>query len=124
MPSPDMWEMKQLKGGQARHLVQDLNCTERQECDDDEGIDDLNEEYAELELNEEEAPFLKGQTTKAGMCLSPIKISNIPDGSLQQAAMKQSLFSKDRKDIRELQTRANKQQQGQASAHTPAQVDN
>jgi len=110
-----MWEMKQLKGGQARHLVQDLNCTERQECDDDEGIDDLNEEYAELELNEEEAPFLKGQTTKAGMCLSPIKISNIPDGSLQQAAMKQSLFSKDRKDIRELQTRANKQQQGQAS---------
>lgn len=48
----------------------------------------MNEEYTELELNEDEAPFLKGQTTKAGMCLSPIRISNLPDGSLQQAAMK------------------------------------
>ena len=42
----------------------------------------MNEEYTELELNEDEAPFLKGQTTKAGMCLSPIRISNLPDGSL------------------------------------------
>lgn len=64
--------------------------------------EDLNEEYEELELNEEEAPFLKGQTTKAGMCLDPIKISNLPDGSLQQAAMKQSQYVKDRKDIKEL----------------------
>lgn len=42
------------------------------------------------------------------MCLEPIKISRIPDGALQQAAMKQSQFSKDRKDIRDLQTRAKK----------------
>ena len=47
-----------------------------------ENIEDLNEEYAELELNAEEAPFLRGQTTKAGMCLEPIKISRIPDGVL------------------------------------------
>jgi hypothetical protein len=36
---------------------------------------EMNEEEAEIELNEEEPPFLMGQTTKAGLCLSPIKIS-------------------------------------------------
>jgi ATP-dependent RNA helicase DHX8/PRP22 len=56
-------------------LVEDLK-------DNQEDPEDMDEEYEELELNEEEAPFLKGQTTKAGMCLDPIKISNIPDGSL------------------------------------------
>ena len=75
MASPDMWEMKQLKGGQALHLVEEFQGVQPEE-------EDLNEEYEELELNEEEAPFLKGQTTKAGMCLDPIKISNLPDGSL------------------------------------------
>lgn len=85
MPSPDMWEMKQLKGGQALHLIQDFNQQDQPEI---ENVEDLNEEYAELELNAEEAPFLRGQTTKAGMCLEPIKISRIPDGALQQAAMK------------------------------------
>jgi hypothetical protein len=36
---------------------------------------ELNEEEPEIELNDEEPPFLMGQTTKAGLCLSPIKIS-------------------------------------------------
>jgi len=98
MSSPDMWEMKQLKGGQALHLVQD--ASERTINLDDQTPEDLNEEYAELELNEEEAPFLKG-TSREGMVLEPIKISRDPDGGLQQAAMKQSQFAKDRKDIRE-----------------------
>lgn len=71
------------------HLVTDIHSKNQYQGDDVEQ-EDLNEEYAELELNEEEAPFLKGQTTKAGMCLEPIKISRIPDGALQQAAMKQS----------------------------------
>jgi len=54
------------------------------------GADDneLDEEEAEIELNDEEPPFLSGQTTKAGLCLSPIKISMNPDGSLYRAAMK------------------------------------
>ena len=97
MPSPDMWEMKQLKGGQALHLIDGLNKPRNLEDEEDDEEDDLAEEYAELELNEEEAPFLKGQTTKAGMCLDPIKISNVPDGALQQAAMKQQSLAKDRR---------------------------
>ena len=55
----------------------------------------------DIELNEDEAPFLIGQTTKAGLCLSPIKISQNPDGSLQRAALKSSTLAKERKDVRE-----------------------
>lgn len=81
MPSPDMWEMKQLKGGQALHLVSDLNQDKLRRIDgEDSDPEELKEEYAELVLNEDEAPFLRGQTAKAGMCLEPIKISRIPDG--------------------------------------------
>ena len=79
MPSPDMWEMKQMKGGQALHLLEEYN----QHKDEDEAdAEELKEEYAELEINEEEAPFLRGQTSKAGMCLEPIKISRDADGSM------------------------------------------
>lgn len=59
MSSPDQWEMKQLKGGQALHLVEEFNKPKDQEADV-QSDDDLNEEYTELELNEDEAPFLKG----------------------------------------------------------------
>ena len=61
------------------------------------------------------------------MCLEPIKISRIPDGALQQAAMKQSQFSKDRKDIRDLKTRRaaneNTQDRGSKSTTIPENVN-
>lgn len=71
----DMWEKQQLKGGQVLHLFDKNNpdpgpefADPNQQGEDADG--DLNEEYMEIELNEDEAPFLKGQTTKAGMCMS------------------------------------------------------
>jgi hypothetical protein len=75
-----MWEMKQLKGGQALHLVQDF---QRPLDVGDADPEELKEEYAELELNEDEAPFLQGHPSAAGMSLQPIKISRVPDGGLQ-----------------------------------------
>lgn len=42
--------------------------------------DDENE--LEVELNEKEAPFLKGQTSKGGINLSPIRVVKNPDGTL------------------------------------------
>jgi len=80
------------------NLIDDANLRNMQNRDDGE-MD--NEEVPEIELNEEEPPFLFGQTTKAGLCLSPIKISQNPDGSLQRAAMKSGQMAKDRKDVRE-----------------------
>jgi len=48
---------------------------------------ELEEDQAEIELNDEEAPFLIDQTTKTGHSLNPVKISKNPDGSLARAAM-------------------------------------
>ena len=82
--------------------MQDLKEQHLNLDEDGDDADALVEEYTELELNEEEAPFLRGQTKKAGL-VEPVKISRDPDGSLQQRAMKQAQLSKDRKDIREMQ---------------------
>jgi ATP-dependent RNA helicase DHX8/PRP22 len=41
----------------------------------------------EIELNEKEPPFLKGQTSKGGMNLSPIRVVKNPDGTLQREAL-------------------------------------
>lgn len=43
---------------------------------------DIEEADFEIELNEKEAPFLQGQTTKTGVNLSPARIIKNPDGSL------------------------------------------
>ncbi len=63
------------------------------------------EEELEIELNEAEPLFLRGQT-KASVALSPIKIVKNPDGSLQRAAMTQSALAKERREVRETQQRA------------------
>ena len=84
--SPDLWEYTRLKGGNVLGLIDDENMRNMDQQVDE--TDMLDEEQPEIELNEDEPPFLVGQTTKAGLCLSPIKISQNPDGSLQRAAMK------------------------------------
>lgn len=47
------------------------------------------EEEFEIDLNDAEPQFLRGQTTKTGVEMSPIKIVKNPDGSMQRAAMTQ-----------------------------------
>lgn len=47
------------------------------------------EEEFEIDLNDVEPEFLRGQTTKTGVEMSPIKIVKNPDGSMQRAAMTQ-----------------------------------
>lgn len=47
------------------------------------------EEEFEVDLNDVEPEFLRGQTTKTGVEMSPIKIVKNPDGSMQRAAMTQ-----------------------------------
>ena len=59
----------------------------------------------EIELNESEPLFLRGQT-KASVAMSPIKVVKNPDGSLQRAAMTQSALQKERRELRETQQRA------------------
>jgi len=60
-----------------------------------------DEEDIEVELREEEAPFLRG--VGGGRLLhdlSPVRIVKNPDGSLAQAAMMQSALSKERREVK------------------------
>ncbi len=58
---------------------------------------DSDEEDVEIELVEEEAPFLKGHGRMIND-LSPVRIVKNPDGSLAQAAMMQGALSKERRE--------------------------
>ena len=66
---------------------------------------DEKEEDFDVELNDQEAPFLKGQTANSGADRSPVKIVKNPDGSMQRAAMTQSQLAKERRELREQQQR-------------------
>lgn len=46
-------------------------------------VDDDVEEEFEIDINDEEPEFLKGQSAKSGVEVSPVKIVANPDGSLQ-----------------------------------------
>jgi ATP-dependent RNA helicase DHX8/PRP22 len=79
--------------------------------EDNEGLlasvaDEGTEQAFELEINDDEPPFLAGQTAAGGADVSPIKIVKNPDGSLQRAAMTQSALAKERREMREQQHRA------------------
>ena len=71
--SAKLWEESRLEymGHAKRTKVEDL---------EELRPDDENE--MEIELNEKEAPFLMGQTSKGGVHLSPVRVIKNPDGSL------------------------------------------
>ena len=72
--------------------------------DDQQGIlmedPDSDAEDLEIDIIEEEPPFLAGHDLDKARALSPVRIVKNPDGSLSQAAQKQGELSKDRRDIK------------------------
>jgi ATP-dependent RNA helicase DHX8/PRP22 len=102
MSSPERWEAKQLIASGV------LDVRDYPMYDDDGGgmlyQDEGAEEELEIELNEDEPAFLRGQT-RYSVDVSPVKIVKNPDGSLQRAAMTQSALAKERRELREQQQR-------------------
>lgn len=100
MSSPERWEAQQLINSGV------LSIEDYPTFDDDHGLMNIEptEENFEVELNEDEPIFLRGQT-QASRELSPVKIVKNPDGSMQRAAMTQSNLAKERRELR--QTQAN-----------------
>lgn len=100
MTSPERWEIRQLiasgvaKASDYPDLEEDYNSTLT-----GEGQMDL-EEDVDIEIREEEPPFLAGQT-KQSLELSPIRIVKAPDGSLNRAAMAGTNLTKERKELRQ-----------------------
>ncbi|XP_016889659.1 ATP-dependent RNA helicase DHX8-like isoform X2 [Cynoglossus semilaevis] len=91
----EKWEIKQMIAANV------LAKEEFPEFDEETGIlpkiDDDEDQDVEIDLVEEEPPFLRGQT-KWTLNMSPVRIVKNPDGSLSQAAMMQSALSKERKE--------------------------
>merc|ERR1719356_433914 len=94
MSSPEKWELLQMiKTGV-------IDKSELPDFDLDTGLlhrENDEEEDIEIELVEEEAPFLKGQGRMMNN-LSPVRIVKNPDGSLAQAAMMQGALAKERRE--------------------------
>ncbi|EZG07081.1 hypothetical protein H106_03489 [Trichophyton rubrum CBS 735.88] len=113
--SPERWEIKQLIASGAvsaadyPDLDEEYHATLRGEGDFEE------EEDIDIEVREEELPFLAGQT-KQSLELSPIRVVRAPDGSLNRAAMAGANLAKERREIRQ-------QEAQDKAAEKAAQVD-
>ncbi|XP_034716286.1 ATP-dependent RNA helicase DHX8 isoform X4 [Etheostoma cragini] len=94
----EKWEIKQMIAANV------LPKEEFPEFDEETGIlpkiDDDEDIELEIDLVEEEPPFLRGQT-KWSTIMSPVKIVKNPDGSLSQAAMMQSALAKERRELKQ-----------------------
>jgi len=105
MTSPERWELRQLiasgvaKASDYPELEEGYNATLT-----GEGQLDLEEEV-DIEVREEEPPFLTGQT-KSALELSPIRVVKAPDGSLNRAAMAGTALAKDRREVRQQEAEA------------------
>ncbi|MCJ1417259.1 DEAH-box ATP-dependent RNA helicase prp22 [Xylographa parallela] len=100
MTSPERWEIKQLiasgaiKASDYPDIDEEYNATLNGEGDFEEEVD------IDIEVREEEPPFLAGQT-KQSLELSPIRVVKAPDGSLNRAAMAGTSLAKERRDLRQ-----------------------
>ncbi|KAI1083404.1 P-loop containing nucleoside triphosphate hydrolase protein [Whalleya microplaca] len=109
MTSPERWEIRQLiasgvaKASDYPDLEEDYNATLK-----GEGEMELEEEV-DIEVREEEPPFLTGQT-KQSLELSPIRVVKAPDGSLNRAAMSGTTLAKERKELRQQEVEAAEEQ--------------
>ncbi|WEW57763.1 DEAH-box ATP-dependent RNA helicase prp22 [Emydomyces testavorans] len=98
--SPERWEIKQLIASGAvsaadyPDIDDEYHATLRGEGDFEE------EEDVDIEVKDEEPPFLAGQT-KQSLELSPIRVVRAPDGSLNRAAMAGTNLAKERRELRQ-----------------------
>jgi ATP-dependent RNA helicase DHX8/PRP22 len=100
LTSPERWEIRQMiaagivKASDYPELEEDYNATLRGERHME------LEEDIDIEVRDEEPPFLAGQT-KQSLELSPIRVVKAPDGSLNRAAMAGANLARERKEMRQ-----------------------
>lgn len=100
MTSPERWEIKQLIASGAVK-ASDYPDIDKEYSDVVNGQGEFEEEEdVDIEVREDEPPFLAGQT-KQSLELSPIRVVKAPDGSLNRAAMAGTTLAKERRDLRQ-----------------------
>ena len=115
MTSPERWEIKQLISSGA------VSAADYPDIDEEyhatltgEGTFE-EEEDVDIEVRDEEPPFLSGQTNMS-LELSPIRVVKAPDGSLNRSAMAGTNLAKERRELRQQESR-------DKAAEQAAQVD-
>jgi len=106
MTSPERWEIKQMIASGAASFADYPGLDEDFLSNPDgsgfntgsNGVLDADEEL-DIEINDAEAPFLKGQTKRA-LELSPVKIVKAPDGTLNRAALGGASLAKERRELK------------------------
>ncbi|MCJ1366155.1 DEAH-box ATP-dependent RNA helicase prp22 [Acarospora aff. strigata] len=104
MTSPERWEIKQLIASGAISAVDYPDIDEEYNATLTGNGDFEEEEDVDIEVRDEEPPFLAGQT-KQSLELSPIRVVKAPDGSLNRAAMAGTSLAKERRDLRQSEAR-------------------
>ncbi|KAK3074493.1 DEAH-box ATP-dependent RNA helicase prp22 [Teratosphaeriaceae sp. CCFEE 6253] len=99
MTSPERWEIRQLIASGV------VKAADYPDLDDDynaiiNGAQIEEEEDIDIEVREDEPPFLAGQT-KQSLELSPIRVIKAPDGSMNRAAIQSDVLAKERRDLRQ-----------------------
>ncbi|GIX64202.1 pre-mRNA-splicing factor ATP-dependent RNA helicase, putative [Babesia caballi] len=96
MTDLERWEQQQLLNSgvltKDERLGMNMNAQE-----------EVVEEEIEIEINEACPTFLKGQTRRSGIELSPIKIVSNPEGSLARAIATSSTIAKERREAERAQ---------------------
>lgn len=102
--SPERWEIKQLIASGAVSAADYPDIDEEYHATLNGEGDFEEEEDIDIEVRDEEPPFLAGQT-KQSLELSPIRVVKAPDGSLNRAAMSGTNLAKERRELREQELR-------------------
>lgn len=104
MTSPERWEIKQLIASGAISALEYPDIDEEYNATLAGDGEFEEEEDVDIEVREEEPPFLAGQT-KQSLELSPIRVVKAPDGSMNRAALAGTSLAKERRDLREQESR-------------------
>lgn len=113
LTSPERWELRQLIASGA---ISAKDYPELTEEDPNAAFGKAfnkntdSEVEIDIELNDDEPPFLKGQT-KSSLELAPLKIMKNPEGSLGRAAMQGSQMAKEIKETKIKEQRGKEKQE-------------
>lgn len=108
LTSPERWEIKQLISSGV------LDAADYPDLDEEIHNPSAQmevEEELDVEVREDEPPFLAGQT-KRTLELSPVRIVKAPDGTMNRAALAGASLAKERRELR--QQEANDQADSEA----------
>ena len=100
MTSPERWEIKQLiaSGAVSAQDCPDIDEEYHATVNGEGAFEE--EEDIDIEVREDEPPFLAGQT-KQSLELSPIRVVKAPEGSLNRAAQAGTNLAKERKELKQ-----------------------